>query len=160
MANANDSKICFVLAIWYSSLLLSITSIGSATQQIVALNRLASNPNGLEMIRWLLAKDQPDIEAGRQVLRPRGSQLWLWQLPLSLLNASLYSFVARLCVLVYSRAPTGAKRWSSNDIKVGVVLPMESHSQCLIHPSAHHDLLVHCRLLAFELSGCVGWTIS
>lgn len=54
LADSEDWKVSTVLGLWYSSLLLAVTATSAATQQIVALSRLSSHPDGLKRIRYML----------------------------------------------------------------------------------------------------------
>ena len=102
-------------AIWYSGLLLSLTSIATATQQAVALYRLTILPNGLAKIREMLSEDDRDYLGAFQ---PRYSQLYIWQVPLLLLNSSVYLFIAGLAVLLWEAAKLQQYRWSAEETKV------------------------------------------
>ena len=104
-----------VYALWYSSLTLSLTSISAATQQAVALYRLSSVPNNLLQIRRLLG-DETSTNAGH--VEPRLWQLYIWQIPLLLLNTGIYAFVIGLAVLLWSAAKSMSYVWGANETKV------------------------------------------
>jgi hypothetical protein len=82
-------------AVWYSSLVLAITSIASGTQLAVALSRLNSFPDGLERICKMLGKKE------NNQWRPRKVQLFILQIPISMQNTSIYSFVISMAILAY-----------------------------------------------------------
>ncbi|KAF2106267.1 hypothetical protein BDV96DRAFT_694247 [Lophiotrema nucula] len=87
-----------VLAVWYSALVLALTSIATSAQQAVALTRLTSHPDGLRKIRELLGRP---VDGGNPKWRPSKLQLICWQAPLSLLNTSVIMFTVGLIVLVW-----------------------------------------------------------
>ncbi|KAI0466090.1 hypothetical protein F4859DRAFT_498802 [Xylaria cf. heliscus] len=99
-----------VKATWYSAILLSVSSTAAASQQITIIHRLDLYPEGVQMIHQLLGEyarsprngiqAHEDIPAA-QVLKLRPSQAVLWQIPVMLLNGSLYLFTVGLCILVY-----------------------------------------------------------
>ncbi|KAH6631275.1 hypothetical protein F5144DRAFT_213662 [Chaetomium tenue] len=93
-----------VKSLWYSALAASLCSIGSSTQQLIALSRLSTyDEEGLFMIRRLLSGcPDPDaqITTGGSV-HMTVVQSYTWQIPVTLLNGSLYLFTTGLCILVY-----------------------------------------------------------
>lgn len=101
-----------VLAIWYNSLLMSLVTIACATQQAVALSRLYSHVDRVHKIRNFLGSLE------NHAWKPRKLQLYIWQVPATLLNASIYSFMIGTSVLVYGSASV---LWSVHDIKVSTV---------------------------------------
>jgi hypothetical protein len=105
-----------VKAIWYSSLILALTSICAATQQSVALYRLSSHPRGWIMIRRLLSNDPKNGSRGQ--LEPRLWQLYIWQIPVSLLNGSVYFFLAGLAVLLWNAGRSVNLDWAKGETKV------------------------------------------
>jgi Na+(H+)/acetate symporter ActP len=82
-----------VHAIWYASLTLSLTAVATATQQAVALSRIICHSHGDEHLRWILARSTPEANGD---VKPSGLQLYIWQIPLSMLNASIYLFLTGL----------------------------------------------------------------
>ena len=104
-----------IQAIWYSGLVFSLTSIAAATQQSLALYRLAVLPDGLAKIREMPCKDDPDA-SGR--FQPRYSQLYVWQAPLLLLNSSIYLFIAGLAVLLWNPSRLQGYKWDTDETKV------------------------------------------
>ncbi|KAH7130733.1 hypothetical protein B0J11DRAFT_430219 [Dendryphion nanum] len=99
-----------VLALWYSALILVLTSIAASAQQSVALTRLGSHPHGLEKIRKLLGKSSSSRNT-----EPSKLQLVVWQAPLSLLNFSVVVFTIGLAILIWSSV---SPAWTGDDIKV------------------------------------------
>lgn len=110
------SSIWAVKAIWFSSLVLAVTSVCSATQQAVAVSRLSTHPDATRMISYLLAKRD---QSGTNVqLEPNWFQLYIWQIPVSLLSMSLYLYVIGLVVLLWSRSKSVNLLWMEGDTKV------------------------------------------
>ena len=105
-----------VRAIWFSSLVLALTSVSIATQQAVALSRLSSHPNATTMIFRLLDK-RSEVQLGAQ-LEPSLLQLYIWQIPVSLLTGSLYFFITGLAVLLWNKSKVVHLSWSEGDTKV------------------------------------------
>jgi hypothetical protein len=92
--------LAIINAVWYSALLLSVVSILSASQLSIALSRIATYRTDLIYTRRMLAKEQPHsmTTSGLQLSR---SKLFLWQIPVMLLNGSIYLYVIGLTILVY-----------------------------------------------------------
>ncbi|KIV79109.1 hypothetical protein PV11_06694 [Exophiala sideris] len=88
---------------WYSGLLFALVSICIATQQSVALHRLASNEDGLLRLCTVLSYKQ----AGR--LQPRYLQIFIWQASVMLLNISIFLFLLGLVILVYQEVVSGSE---------------------------------------------------
>ncbi len=63
-----------VYGLWYSGLLLALTSLSVATQQVVTLHRISSHRDGLLQVRMLLGREKRQM-AG--VFEPRLTQLWV-----------------------------------------------------------------------------------
>ncbi|EHK43865.1 hypothetical protein TRIATDRAFT_319205 [Trichoderma atroviride IMI 206040] len=101
----NEGEITVVKSLWYGSLVLSITAIASASQQLVCLNRLSTYIDGLSLLRKLLSGTE-DVTAG--TVTPgrslRVEQAYLWQIPVMLMNGGLYVFTIGLCVFVIDKA--------------------------------------------------------
>lgn len=104
-----------IQAIWYSSIIVSLTSVSTATQQSVAIYRLASLPEGLQKIRQLLGRDG---DATLGIVQPQLWQLYIWQIPHLMLNTSIYLFVAGLLVLLWDAAKAQAYSWATQETKV------------------------------------------
>lgn len=99
--------------------MLSLTSISAATQQAVALYRLSSVPGGLPKIRRVLGNEKINGS-----VEPRLWQLYIWQIPLLMLNSGIYAFVTGLAVLLWSAAKSVNYVWGENETKVcGIVSP-------------------------------------
>jgi hypothetical protein len=86
---------------WYSGLLFALVSISIATQQSVALHRLAGNEDGLLRLCMILSYRQ------NEKLKPRYLQIFIWQAPVMLLNISIFLFLLGLAIVVYQRAMSG-----------------------------------------------------
>ncbi|EUC44639.1 hypothetical protein COCMIDRAFT_76143, partial [Bipolaris oryzae ATCC 44560] len=83
-------------ALLYSALILSLTSISIGTQQSIALYRIGGHEDGLETLQALLKS-------------PRGKnasklQLYIWQVPVMMLNIAILVFLIGLMVLIWARA--------------------------------------------------------
>ena len=105
------SKLAIIHTVWYSALLFGVMAIATATQQAIALGRVCSYPDGLEKLRNVLGHYQS------LQWRPRRLQLFIWQAPIALLNASIYTFVLGLVVIVWSSSAKGRPAY---DPKVGI----------------------------------------
>jgi hypothetical protein len=81
---------------WYSGLLFALVSICIATQQSVALHRLSSNEDALIRLCSIFSYNNAGI------LKPRYTQIYIWQAPVMLLNLSIALFLLGLVVLVYN----------------------------------------------------------
>ncbi|CAD6591996.1 MAG: hypothetical protein ASARMPREDX12_005559 [Alectoria sarmentosa] len=90
-----------VFALWYSSLVFSMTSICVATQQYVALARLNSYVDGPQKIANLLRRQGPDGEDGQITWRPRRGQRWAWQVAIMLMNFAVLLFLGGLGVVMW-----------------------------------------------------------
>ncbi|OTA87769.1 hypothetical protein M434DRAFT_375331 [Hypoxylon sp. CO27-5] len=110
----NSVCVQLVKATWYGGIILSVSSIAAASQQITSIHRLDLYPEGCEMIHRLLGEcvQEPATSNGgnqvretaelhRPMVKLRLSQAFLWQIPVMLLNGSLYLFTAGLCILAY-----------------------------------------------------------
>jgi hypothetical protein len=98
-----------ILGIWYPALLLALGAIATASQQAVMLTRLRNYNDGPQRLRKMLGK----LEGGSW--RPRKLQLFVWQSPAMLQNASIYMFVAGLVVLIWKAS---MNPWSNDQLKV------------------------------------------
>ena len=104
-----------VKAIWYSGLVLALTSIATAAEQAVALYRVATHPSGLFILRNLLSKDHETIDGQ---VEPELWQLYVWQIPVSFLGGSVYLFLAGLAVMLWDAGRALDLEWSKGDTKV------------------------------------------
>jgi hypothetical protein len=98
-----------ILGIWYPALLLALGAIATASQQAVMLTRLRNYDDGPQRLRKMLGK----LEGSSW--RPRKLQLFVWQSPAMLQNASIYMFVVGLVVLIWKVA---IDHWSTDQLKV------------------------------------------
>ena len=121
--NDGNSWLQAMKAVWFCALLMSVSSIAAASQQLVALHRLSTYPNSLTLIRRLLMGSSDDSlvtaasspastntgnehspgntkkTKGRK--RMKLKQAFLWQIPVNLLNGSLYLFIGGLTIIAY-----------------------------------------------------------
>lgn len=95
-----NGSICLwiVKTAWNSALVFSMGSIAAACQQIGCLHRLTSHPEGLKMMRRLLAGRKNTHQSTNRL---QLSQRIMWQIPAMLLNGSLYLYVAGQCIVFY-----------------------------------------------------------
>jgi hypothetical protein len=70
--------------------------VAAASQQSIALNRYGQHPDGLEALQKLLRSDTTG--SARQL------QLYVWQLPVMLLNISIALFLIALIIMIWARA--------------------------------------------------------
>jgi hypothetical protein len=107
---------------WYSALIFALTSVSSATQQAITLNRLSTYSNGLTRIRLLLAaeteSEQADDGHDARHKRPSLLQLYVWQTPIMFLNFSILLYIAGLMALVFQVA---TQQWGNVHEKWGIV---------------------------------------
>ena len=101
LEKVGDSTQAIIQAIWYSALLFGLIAIATATQQAIALGRLCCYPDGLDKLRNLLGWQ----DHGHR--KPQRLQLFMWQTPIAMLNASVYTFILGLAILVWSSAAVG-----------------------------------------------------
>ncbi|EXA53642.1 hypothetical protein FOVG_01380 [Fusarium oxysporum f. sp. pisi HDV247] len=83
-------------ALFYSALILSLVSVSAGSQQSIALYRLGGHDIGLTTLRTLLKG------SGKQGASKL--QLYVWQMPIMLLNVSILLFVIGLMILIWDRA--------------------------------------------------------
>ena len=132
LSEIDPSILAIIHTTWYSALLFGVMAIATATQQAIALGRVSSYPDGLEKLRNVLGHYQcPEW-------KPRQLQLFIWQAPIALLNASIYTFVLGLVVIVWSS--TSAKGRPSYDPKVGVRMQIADKPDLTL---TMHSLTLH-----------------
>lgn len=118
-----------VQGLWYSSITLSLASIATATEQAVALSRIVCHPNGLANLRDVLGKPANEIQVTHNhMYEPRKLQLYIWHLPLAMLNASIYLFL--LGLFAYLLGNVFRPREDGVDVKVRL-LPKPKLVQCV-----------------------------
>lgn len=98
-----------VKAVLYSTLIIALCSVASGTQQTIILNRYGKHHDGLKALQKLL-------ESGIKPGTPRRLQLYVWQLPIMLLNISIALLVVGIFILVWARA-ANCPSWD-DDMKV------------------------------------------
>jgi len=118
---ASPSPPWLTTALWYGGLTLSLAAIGTATQQSVALSRLSSYQDGLCRLRAVLGKELPATNKASQTWSVRWTQLFVWQVPVMLLNFSILLFVVGLVVVLKARADAGMGDWVADDVKIFAV---------------------------------------
>lgn len=107
-----------IVALWYIALVIALMAVSSATLQTVTLNRLISRPDGLSDIRVMLSGKPPTAAA--QSVQPKRLQIYIWQIPLKLLNSSIYLFLVGLLALLWEAAALRGKELGYRDMKVSM----------------------------------------
>lgn len=85
-------------SLWYGSLIMDLTSISLAMQQSLAMNRLCCYSDRWKRIRLMLGKPK-DVHG---ISKPRWTQLYVWQVPIMLLNIGLVLFLSGLIAEIFS----------------------------------------------------------
>lgn len=102
--NVYNELLPVVQALWFSALILVLTSIIIALQQTTALYRLSSNSDGMDSLRKSLGY------LDGQQLKPRKLQVFIWQTSGLLLNGSIGLFGIGLLLQIWiGYARTGQK---------------------------------------------------
>lgn len=96
-------------AVWYSSLFLALVSITTSTQQSILLQRMGSHREGLDRLQNLLRSRDAVADAPA---KPRTMQLYVWQIPVNLLNVSVILFLIGLAIQVFAAAFNGLETWT------------------------------------------------
>ncbi|KAE9366260.1 hypothetical protein N431DRAFT_472808 [Stipitochalara longipes BDJ] len=105
-----------VRAVWYSSLTLAMSSISVSTQQTVTLHRIGSHSEALQKIRSMLGEQLRGAP-----VKPRPSQLYVWQIPVMLLTVSILLFLIGLAILIFHAAFAHSSTVWTDDKKIVVV---------------------------------------
>ncbi|KAL4742386.1 hypothetical protein BDV11DRAFT_180753 [Aspergillus similis] len=88
------SRIC-----WYSGLVLVLMAVATATQQNIALARAKVSPKGWSYLRSILDVEGEEIGSIKQ--RPSRVQLYIWQVPVMMLNFSNVLLVLGILVYIF-----------------------------------------------------------
>jgi nitrogen fixation-related uncharacterized protein len=91
---------------------MALCAVAAGSQQSIALNRYGQHQDGLEALQKLLRSDVTGSS--------RRLQLYVWQLPVMLLNISIALFLIGLVILMWARA-SSSPGWD-DDMKVCVSL--------------------------------------
>ena len=83
-------------ASFYSTIFMSLSAVAAGSQQSIALDRYGQHPEGLRQLQELLK--------GGSAGSVSWLQLYVWQLPIMLLNISIVLFLAGLSILIWARA--------------------------------------------------------
>lgn len=116
-----DQSSWITKASWYITLVFSFMSICVAALHSIALYRLNSYPDGLSKIRQTLGEEITTMTPSGHALtvfRPRLSQVYIWQVPVMLLNLSICLFLVGLTVFVWDLAFASGLQWESDNTKV------------------------------------------
>lgn len=103
---------------------MDLTSISLAMQQSLAMNRLCCYLDRWKRIRLMLGKPKD----AQGISKPRWTQLYVWQVPIMLLNIGLILFLAGLVAEIFSHFESPL---SSVDVKVRPT--SFGHSSCHEH---------------------------
>ncbi|KAF3763920.1 hypothetical protein M406DRAFT_58174 [Cryphonectria parasitica EP155] len=119
---AIDSAAWTVLALFYASLIMSLTAVTIGAQQSIALSRLGGHRVGLGNLQKKLRGKV--VKQATQTLNVNKhsasySQLYLWQLPVMLLNASILIFLIGLSIIIWSQA--ASHEYSGDTMKIAIV---------------------------------------
>ena len=99
--------------LWYLSLFLALTSLGSATNPAIAIHRLAVYPNSMAKIRIVLGNGHPPPNT-----RADPWQMWTWHIPAALLNGSLYMLFAGLAAFFWNFGKLGVSGLGNENAKI------------------------------------------
>ncbi|KAI1124843.1 hypothetical protein F5Y10DRAFT_248379 [Nemania abortiva] len=100
-------------ALFYSTLFMSLTSVAAGSQQSIALYRLGGHEEGLKLLKKLLSNSPTsDNEKNSRKVKPSAIQLYVWQMPIMVLNVSISLFLIGVAIVVWDRA---AQQPSWND---------------------------------------------
>ena len=103
-------------ALWYSSLILALTSISTAGLHIATLLRLSCTVDWEATFQVALTRPVDALTSSER--RPRFLQLWIWQTPGLMLKLSLYFFIAGLAIMICERAMTAGLKIDSDELNV------------------------------------------
>ncbi|KAL3469129.1 hypothetical protein BJX99DRAFT_265485 [Aspergillus californicus] len=92
---------------WYSGLVVVLTAVTLATQQNIALTRAKVSPKGWIYLHSILNVYGENIGSTEQ--RPSRVQLYIWQVPVMLLNFSNLLLVIGILALVLQNESTKTK---------------------------------------------------
>ena len=101
--------------------------IHTSTQQAVALSRIGFGPNKAGEVCRLFVKelDQNNLpDPALKSFEVGPWQLWVWQIPISMLSTSVYVFVAGLTVLVWDGGHHAGLSFVQGETKVGYLFPV------------------------------------
>ena len=100
-------------ATWYSSLVMALVSITTSTQQSILLHRMGSHTEGLDRLQDLLRSRNAAAAAAGVLAKPRPMQLYVWQIPVNLLNVSIVLFLIGLAIHIFATAlAPDSKTWT------------------------------------------------
>jgi hypothetical protein len=145
------------MATWYSSLILALTAISSATQQSLTLYRLGCYEDCSLRLRKILGYERRRKD-GSTFWTVRWTQLVVWQIPVMLLNFSILLYMAGLLTMLKERADFAGGKLSNDDVKVRVFSVTMAET---ITISRLHSLLEPSLALLFSATclGCCRYTI-
>ena len=123
---------------------MALTSITTSTQQSILLHRMGSHTEGLNRLQDLLRSR--NAVAGVPV-KPRPTQLYVWQIPVNLLNVSIILFLIGLAIHIFATALTRDSKTWTDEKKVGRALGVDSRSYNSAEAAADHAGFCDCRHL-------------
>jgi hypothetical protein len=103
-----------ICALWYSSLILSVTSVCIGLCQSVFLARISCAANGNILLRTLLIDTR--------TRQPRTAQSFVWLLAVGLLEWSVYLWLGGFVVFLWDVTSMGKVGQSRGDIAVSALL--------------------------------------
>lgn len=95
---------------------MALISITTSTQQSILLHRMGSHTEGLDRLQGLL---QSGNAVAGVPAKPRPMQLYIWQIPVNLLNVSIILFLIGLAIHLFAMALTRDSRTWTDEKKVG-----------------------------------------
>ena len=80
---------------------MALISITTSTQQSILLHRMGGHTEGLDRLQDLLRSSKT---AAGGPAKPRMVQLYVWQIPVNLLNVSIVLFLIGLAIDIFAMA--------------------------------------------------------
>jgi len=130
-----------VKALFYTSLVMALGAVGTATQQSVALARFGSGANGTDRICKLFRSRGDAAKASF-------CQLYIWHIPIWLLGSSLYFFAAALAMLAWAVTKSAGISVAKGETKV--------REQDSLFVPQHY---LHFLCLTLNRLSCVSWQL-
>jgi hypothetical protein len=113
---AIDSSPWTAKAAFYGSLILSLGAVAIGSQQSITLSRLGGQQDGLSELKKLLQNNKSTVSR---------RQLYIWQLPVMILNVSILLFLIGLFVVIWNQAVEHLS-WD-DDMKVSAIREKATH---------------------------------
>lgn len=113
LENDDSLSINMIQALWYSSLVLSVSSVCIGLYQNVFLARISCTANSNLLLRELLTVSLPN---GKR--KPRASQIIVWLLAVELLEWSIFSWLGGFLVFLWEVAKMTIAKQSEGNVLV------------------------------------------